>query len=32
MVFIKINEEMIVYWKGNGFVEIILVDVKDFDD
>lgn len=32
MVFIKSNVEMISYWKGNGFVEVILVDVKDFDD
>jgi phosphoketolase len=26
------NEEMIAYWKGNGFKEVILVDAKDFDD
>ncbi len=26
------NEEMIAYWKGNGFKEVVLIDAKDFDD
>ena len=26
------NEEMIAFWKGNGFAEVVLVDAKDFDD
>jgi len=32
MVSTKTNEEMIQYWEGNGFEEIILVNAKDFDD
>jgi phosphoketolase len=32
MVSIKSNEEMINYWQGNGFAQIILVNAKDFDD
>ena len=32
MVSTKTNQEMIAYWQGNGFEEIILVDAKDFDD
>ncbi len=32
MVSTKTNEEMIAYWKGNGFAEVVLVDAKDFDD
>jgi phosphoketolase len=32
MVSTKTNEEMIEYWKGNGFAEVILVNAKDFDD
>ena len=32
MVSTKTNEEMISYWAGNGFAEIILVDAKDYDD
>ena len=32
MVSTKTNEEMIAYWKGNGFAEVILVNAKDFDD
>lgn len=32
MVSTKTNEEMIAYWKGNGFQEVILVNAKDFDD
>ena len=26
------NEEMIAYWTGHGFAEVVLVDAKDFDD
>ena len=26
------NEEMIAYWKGNGFAEVILIDAKEYDD
>ncbi len=26
------NEEMVRYWKGHGFEEVILVDAKSFDD
>ena len=32
MVSTKSNEEMISYWAGNGFAEIILVDAKEYDD
>ncbi|NEP55579.1 MAG: phosphoketolase [Symploca sp. SIO2G7] len=32
MVSTKPNEEMIAYWQGNGFQEIILVNAKDYDD
>ncbi len=32
MVSTKTNSEMINYWRGNGFAEVILVDAKDFDD
>ena len=32
MVSTKTNEEMIEYWAGNGFAEIILVDAKEYDD
>ena len=32
MVSTKTNAEMIAYWQGNGFEEIILVDAKEFDD
>lgn len=32
MVSTKTNAEMIAYWKGNGFKEVILVNAKDFDD
>ena len=32
MVSTKPNQEMIAYWEGNGFQEIILVNAKDFDD
>lgn len=32
MVSLKSNAEMLNYWRGNGFDEVILVDAKDFDD
>ncbi|MBW4417656.1 MAG: phosphoketolase [Myxacorys californica WJT36-NPBG1] len=32
MVSLKSNEEMIAYWKGNGFENVVLVDAKEFDD
>ncbi|MEA5418099.1 phosphoketolase [Spirulina sp. CCNP1310] len=32
MVSTKTNAEMIAYWQGNGFQEIILVDAKEYDD
>jgi phosphoketolase len=32
MVSLKTNEEMIAYWHGNGFEEVVLVDAKEFDD
>jgi len=32
MVSTKTNEEMLAYWHGNGFEEVILVNAKDFDD
>ena len=32
MVSTKTNEEMITYWKGNGFAEVILVNAKDYND
>lgn len=32
MVSTKPNEEMIEYWEGNGFKEIILINAKDYDD
>jgi phosphoketolase len=32
MVSLKTNEQMIAYWQGNGFEEVVLVDAKDFDD
>jgi phosphoketolase len=32
MVSLKSNEEMIAYWEGNGFANVVLVDAKDFDD
>ncbi|MEC4891864.1 MAG: phosphoketolase [Oscillatoria sp. PMC 1051.18] len=32
MVSTKTNDEMIEYWAGNGFREIILVDAKVYDD
>ena len=32
MVSLKTNAEMVAYWQGNGFAEVILVDAKDYDD
>lgn len=32
MVSLKTNEQMIEYWKGNGFEKVVLVDAKGFDD
>ena len=32
MVSTKTNKEMIAYWQGNGFAEVILVDAKNYDD
>jgi phosphoketolase len=32
MVSTKTNAEMINYWQGNGFQEVILVNAKDYDD
>jgi phosphoketolase len=32
MVSTKSNAEMIKYWEGHGFQEVILVNAKDFDD
>jgi phosphoketolase len=32
MVSLKTNEEMVAYWRGNGFEEVVLVDAKEFDD
>lgn len=32
MVSMKTNEEMMAYWHGNGFQEVVLVNAKDFDD
>jgi phosphoketolase len=32
MVSLHNNEQMINYWKGHKFEEVVLVDAKDFDD
>ena len=32
MVSLHNNEQMINYWKGHKFEEVILIDAKDFDD
>ncbi|MBD2249908.1 phosphoketolase family protein [Nostoc parmelioides] len=32
MVSLKTNAQMIAYWQGNGFEEVVLVDAKEFDD
>lgn len=32
MVSLQTNEQMIAYWQGNGFEQVVLVDAKEFDD
>ncbi|HEY9646502.1 MAG TPA: phosphoketolase, partial [Chroococcidiopsis sp.] len=32
MVSLKTNQQMIDYWTGNGFENVVLIDAKDFDD
>lgn len=32
MVSTKSNEQMVEYWRGNGFADVVLVDAKAFDD
>lgn len=32
MVSTKSNAEMLAYWQGNGFEEVVLIDAKEFDD
>ena len=32
MVSLHSNKQMIDYWKGHGFDEVVLVDAKEFDD
>ena len=32
MVSTKTNEEMVAYWQGNGFAEVVLINAKDYDD
>jgi phosphoketolase len=32
MVSTQSNEQMMAYWHGNGFEEVVLVDARDFDD
>jgi phosphoketolase len=32
MVSLQTNEQMLSYWHGNGFEEVVLVDARDFDD
>jgi phosphoketolase len=32
MVSTKTNAEMVSYWQGNGFGEVVLVDAREFDD
>ena len=32
MVSLHSNQDMLAYWKGHGFEEVILVDARDFDD
>ncbi|HEY9828780.1 MAG TPA: phosphoketolase, partial [Stenomitos sp.] len=32
MVSLQSNDDMIRFWEGNGFDEVILIDAKDFDD
>lgn len=32
MVSTLSNKQMVAYWEGNGFEEVVLVDAKEFDD
>jgi len=32
MVSLHSNQQMLDYWKGHGFEEVVLVDAKEFDD
>lgn len=32
MVSTKSNQDMVAYWQGNGFENVILIDAKEFDD
>jgi phosphoketolase len=32
MVSLHSNEQMLAYWHGHGFDEVVLVDARDFDD
>jgi phosphoketolase len=32
MVSLKSNQDMIAYWQGNGFAEVVLINAKDYDD
>ncbi len=32
MVSLKTNDEMLAYWKGHGFKNVVIVDAKEFDD
>lgn len=32
MVSLQSNQQMMAYWHGNGFEEVVLIDAKDFDD
>ena len=32
MVSLKTNDQMIAYWRGNGFEKVVIVNAKDFDD
>jgi phosphoketolase len=32
MVSLQSNHQMMAYWHGNGFEEVVLVDAKEFDD
>jgi phosphoketolase len=32
MVSTLTNDQMLAYWEGNGFEEVVLVDAKEFDD
>ncbi|MFS8879880.1 phosphoketolase, partial [Synechococcus sp. H55.11] len=32
MISTLANAQMVEYWRGNGFEEVVLVDAKDFDD